>query len=83
MCLKQAASLAPLLVFAPLYYLFHFVDKSISFPALIKRNDQLERAASLVVFTIIHLMNRGMVYFYYGESGNDLLMEQDHGKFVD
>jgi hypothetical protein len=29
------------------------------------------------------LMNRGMVYFYYGESGNDLLMEQDHGKFVD
>jgi curved DNA-binding protein CbpA len=60
------ASIPLLLVFAPIFYIFDIVDKSF---CLFERNNQLERAASLLLFAACFLgIQHGMSY-YYGEDG--------------
>lgn len=77
----SVASIPFLVVFAPLFYIFNFLDKSIRLPAMIQRNDQLERAASLLVFCLCFLVMKHGMSYYYGEDSPVMVGEQDGGEY--
>ena len=76
-----AWSIPFLVVFGPLFFICNALDKSLRLPVAISRNDQLERAASLVVFAMIFLLMRHGISYYYEEDDPDMVAEQGGGEF--
>ena len=71
-------SIPLLIVFAPLFHFFQFLEMFIRLPALIKSGSQLERTATLLIFTAegYALVRLGIAY-YRGDEGDEILLVEE------